>query len=173
MEPLSSTKITVTVVDDEGVPVGAVAIERLSRSKATANVLDRRLITHDQRRRGRRSPTSPRAVTARPCSASPRRQRPNGTIAHHVVSTSAPQPEEAPDAPPATWSKDLVAGNNLVVWNGDDDADPADGAAEGVVSIWSLTAAGWEGYFPTAADVPGGNNLDSLTNGEAYFVVVE
>ena len=87
-----------------------------------------------------------------------------------------PEPEPAPDpGPPLTWNNELVSGQNLVVWNGEDGADPSAGAAEGVTAIWSYnTGSGsWDGYFPGAADVPGGNTLTSLSNGQAYVVIVE
>ena len=83
--------------------------------------------------------------------------------------------EEAPEAPLATWNNELVSGQNLVVWNGEDGADPSAGSDMGVSAIWSYnTGSGtWDGYFPNAADVPGGNTLTSLSNGDAYFVIVE
>ena len=81
---------------------------------------------------------------------------------------------EAPAAT-ATWNNELVSGQNFVVWNGADGADPSAGAADGVTAIWSYnTGSGkWDGYFPGAADVPGGNTLTSLSNGQAYVVIVE
>ena len=84
-----------------------------------------------------------------------------------------PEPEPEPDPP--TWNNELVSGQNLVVWNGEDGADASAGAAEGVTAIWSYnTGSGtWDGYFPTAADVPGGNTLSTLSNGQAYVVIVE
>ncbi len=83
--------------------------------------------------------------------------------------------EPEPEAPPATWNNQLVSGQNLVVWNGEDGADPSAGSDMGVSAIWSYnTGSGtWDGYFPNAADVPGGNTLTSLSNGDAYFVIVE
>ena len=169
VDSLSSTSISVTVLDDEGVRVGAVPIT-VVQVEGNGN--------QDDPPGGMTSDGRAAFNFLAPLSEGEavfliRAGGPGQVIQSTITLAIGDAPEEAPDAPPATWSKDLVAGNNLVVWNGDNDADPADGAAEGVVSIWSLTAAGWEGYFPTAADVPGGNNLDSLTNGEAYFVVVE
>ncbi len=84
-------------------------------------------------------------------------------------------PVEEPEGPPATWNNELVSGQNLVVWNGEDGADPSAGSDMGVSGIWSYnTGSGtWDGYFPNAADVPGGNTLTSLSNGDAYFVIVE
>lgn len=90
-----------------------------------------------------------------------------------VVTAAAPEPEPEPE--PMTWNNELVSGQNLVVWNGPDGADASEGAAEGVTAIWSYnTGSGtWDGYFPSAADVPGGNTLMSLSNGQAYVVIVE
>jgi hypothetical protein len=84
-------------------------------------------------------------------------------------------PEPEPEPEPPTWNNELVSGQNLVVWNGEDGADASAGAAEGVTAIWSYnTGSGtWDGYFPTAADVPGGNTLSTLSNGQAYVVIVE
>ena len=169
VDSLSSNKITITVLDDEGVRVGAVPIS-VVQVEGSGNTDD---VGGGMTSDGRGSFTYLAPLSEGEAVFLIRAGGPGQRIQSTITLAIGAEPEEAPDAPPATWSKDLVAGNNLVVWNGDNDADPADGAAEGVVSIWSLTAAGWEGYFPTAADVPGGNNLDSLTNGEAYFVVVE
>ena len=82
--------------------------------------------------------------------------------------------EPEPEAPPATWNNELVSGQNVVVWNGADGAAPSEGAADGVSAIWSYdTGSGsWDGYFPDAADVPGGNTLGSLSSNQAYVVIV-
>ena len=90
-----------------------------------------------------------------------------------VIVNIGAAPEEAPDAPPATWNDALVSGVQNVVWNGDDDADVADGTAEGVTAIWQWNGTGWDGYFPAAADVPGGNTLSTLSNGAAYWVIAD
>ena len=171
IDPSAEVTVSLTVSDDEDVRVGKVTIEVIHTAGDGAIIADTAASTTD----GRASfsyiaPSTPGVVEFLV-----RTKSGSGAVTSQlpIIINIGAEAEEAPDAPPATWSKDLVAGSNLAVWNGDNDADPADGAAEGVVSIWSLTAAGWEGYFPTAADVPGGNNLDSLTNGEAYFVVVE
>ena len=104
----------------------------------------------------------------------------SGEDARAVINVAVgPEPvveeEPEPEAPPATWNNELVSGQNLVVWNGEDGADPSAGSAMGVSGIWSYnTGSGtWDGYFPNAADVPGGNTLTSLSNGDAYFVIVE
>ena len=73
----------------------------------------------------------------------------------------------------ATWNQPLASGTLNLVWNGEDGADPSAGAGEGVSAIWQWNGSSWDGYFPSAADVPGGNTLTSLSNGDAYFVIVE
>ena len=73
----------------------------------------------------------------------------------------------------ATWNQPLASGTHNLVWNGADGADPSDGAGSGVTAIWQWNGSSWDGYFPSAADVPGGNTLTSLTNGAAYWVIVE
>ena len=90
-----------------------------------------------------------------------------------VVAEPVVEAEPEPEAPPATWSVELTAGTHNVVWNGEDGADPSAGAADGVSAIWQWNGSGWDGYFPDAADVPGGNTLESLSNGAAYWVIVE
>ena len=170
VDALSSTKITVSVVDDEGVPVGAVAAS-VNQIEGDGVVLaaDKITTTSDGSvsftyLAPSRDGTAVFRVTA---GSGP------GTIAHNVVLNIGAEPEEAPDAPPATWSAPLASGTHNLVWNGDDGADVADGSAEGVTAIWQWNGTGWDGYFPAAADVPGGNTLDELTNGGAYWVIVE
>ena len=92
-----------------------------------------------------------------------------------MVAAPVAEPDMDDDMEDATWNKELVSGQNLVVWNGEDGADPSAGATDGVQSIWSYNAGAgtWDGYFVDAADVPGGNTLTSLTNGDAYWVIVE
>ena len=83
--------------------------------------------------------------------------------------------DDMDDMEDATWNNELVSGQNLVVWNGEDGADPSAGATDGVTAIWAYNAGAgtWDGYFANAADVPGGNTLTSLTHGDAYWVIVE
>ncbi len=170
VDALSSTKITVSVVDDEGVPVGAVAAS-VNQIEGDGVVLGSDAIktTSDGSvsftyLAPSRDGTAVFRVTAGSGA---------GTIAHNVVLDIGAAPEEAPDAPPATWSAPIASGTHNLVWNGDDGADVADGSAEGVTAIWQWNGTGWDGYFPAAADVPGGNTLDELTNGGAYWVIVE
>ncbi len=170
VDALSSTKITVSVVDDEGVPVGAVdATVNQIEGDGVVLAADKIVATSDGAvsftyLAPSRDGTAVFRVTAGSGA---------GTIAHNVVLDIGAEPEEAPDAPPATWSAPLASGTHNLVWNGDDGAAPTDGAGEGVTAIWQWNGTGWDGYFPAAADVPGGNTLSSLTNGAAYWVVVE
>ena len=171
VDALSSTTITITVEDDETVRVGAVgySIDQLEgEGKITAGETDKDSKTRDGQAkftyRAPRSGTALFLVTV-PVGAS--------SVTHTIEITIGAAPVEAPDAPPATWSAPLASGTHNLVWNGDDGADVADGSAEGVTAIWQWNGTGWDGYFPAAADVPGGNTLDELTNGAAYWVIVE
>ena len=171
VDSLSSTGITVTVLDDEGVRVGAVPISVVS-VEGSGNVDDvPRGMTSD----GRGTFTflaplsSGEAVFLVRAGDAAKGQQ----IQTSITLAIGPEPEEVPDAPPATWSAELASGTWNLVWNGEDGADPADGAAEGVTAIWQWNGSSWDGYFPAAADVPGGNTLDSLSNGAAYWVIVE
>ena len=98
-----------------------------------------------------------------------------GAVNQRVTIVVGEPPAPEPEGPAPTWNKPLVSGPNNVVWNGEDGADPSAGADGGVTAIWAYNAGSgsWSGYFPNAADVPGGNTLASLTNGEAYWVIVE
>ncbi|MCY3646993.1 MAG: hypothetical protein OXH07_08470 [Chloroflexi bacterium] len=169
VDSLSSTTITVTVLDDEGVRVGSVgySIDQIEgEGKITSGETDADSRTADgQAKFTYRAPREGTALFLITVPVGP------SEISHTIeVAIGA-----APEAPSATWNNDLVSGQNLVVWNGADGADPSDGAADGVTAIWSYnTGSGsWDGYFPSAADVPGGNTLTSLSNGQAYVVIVE
>ena len=173
VDSLSSTGITVTVLDDEGVRVGAVPIS-VVQVEGSGNVDD---VPGGNTSDGRGKFTFLAPLSAgeavflvRAGDAAKGQQ-----IQTSVTIAIGPAPEEAPDAPPATWNNDLVSGQNLVVWNGADGADPSEGAADGVSAIWSYNAGAgtWDGYFPSAADVPGGNTLTSLSSGQAYVVIVD
>ncbi len=171
VDPLTEHKVTVTVTDDDGVAVGAQAIE---------------VIAIEGQLRGTITASAPATTTDGKASFSflapsgsgnlsflVRAGTLPGRIQHLIEVAVGPDPEEAPDAPPATWSQPLATGTHNLVWNGDDGADPSAGASEGVTAIWRWNGSSWDGYFPLAADVPGGNTLESLTNGAAYWVVVE
>ena len=168
VEPLSSTTITVTVLDDEGVRVGAIPIT-VDLVEGSGKVDD---VAGGMTSDGRATFTYLAPLSAGEAVVL---IRVNAGTPGQIQTTATIAVGDAPMAEEATWNKDLVSGQNLVVWNGADGADPSAGAADGVSSIWSYnTGAGsWDGYFPNAADVPGGNTLTSLSNGDAYFVIVD
>ena len=178
VEPLSETKITVTVHDDEGVRVGGVAIridqvegDGLITTGATSLDTDpatdgaQPTMTVD----GKHSFTY---LASRGGTAVFRVQAGSGAAAK-VDLIEIAIGEAAMDDEMATWSQPLASGTHNLVWNGADGADPSDGAGSGVSAIWQWNGSSWDGYFPSAADVPGGNTLTSLTNGAAYWVIVE
>ena len=165
VDALSTTKVTFTALDDEDVAVGKQAY--------TVNLVegDGAVIGEAGNTRDGEGSFSYLAPT----------RSGKATLVIRVGEASAvvqidigPAPVEAPEAPPATWNNALVSGQNLVVWNGPDGADPSEGDAEGVTAIWWYNngAQRWDGYFPDAAGVPGGNTLGSLSNGQAYVVIV-
>ncbi len=169
----TSAEVTVnlTVVDDENVRVGEVDIEVLQTAGDGTIITEAPAKTKDGRAKFTYlAPSTPGKVEflARTKNAL------GGVTAQlPIIIDIGPDPEEAPDAPPATWSQPLATGTHNLVWNGDDGADPSAGASEGVTAIWRWNGSSWDGYFPLAADVPGGNTLESLTNGAAYWVIVE
>ncbi|MDE2933765.1 MAG: hypothetical protein OXS47_07850 [Chloroflexota bacterium] len=168
VESLSTTSISITVLDDEGVRVGAVPIS-VVKVEGSGNVDD---VAGGMTSDGRATFTYLAPLTPGEAVFLIRAGG-SGQVIQDTITLAIG--DVAPEAPDATWNKELVSGQNLVVWNGADGADPSAGAAEGVSSIWSYnTGAGsWDGYFPNAADVPGGNTLGSLSNGDAYFVIVD
>ncbi|MXX19645.1 MAG: hypothetical protein F4X03_06175 [Dehalococcoidia bacterium] len=169
VDALSATEVTVTVVDDEGVLVGKVvtsvtqvegdgAVIAGGGAGETSDGVAKFTYLSPSR-----SGTAVFRVTAGEGA---------GTISHNVVIDIGPAPVEEPEGPAPTWSEPLTSGTHNLVWNGEDGADPSAGS-EGVSAIWRWDGSTWLGYFPNAADVPGGNNLGSLENGTAYFVVVD
>ena len=175
VDALSSTKITVTVLDDEGVRVGAVPIT-VTKVEGDGNI---DAVPGNTTSDGRGTftflaPLSSGETVFLVRAGDPAKGQ---QIQQAITVAVGPEPVvvEEPEAPPATWNNDLVSGQNIVVWNGADGADPSEGAAEGVSAIWSYNAGAgtWDGYFPSAADVPGGNTLTSLGNGQAYVVIVD
>ncbi|MYK26895.1 MAG: hypothetical protein F4052_08130 [Dehalococcoidia bacterium] len=170
VESLSSTKITVTVTDDEGVRVGAVPIS-VAQVEGSGKADEFRGGADAMTSDGRATFTFLAPLSAGEAVFLVRAGKPGQVIQETITIAIG----DAPAAESDTWNNDLVSGQNLVVWNGEDGADPSDGAADGVTAIWSYnTGSGsWDGYFPSAADVPGGNTLTSLSNGQAYVVIVE
>ena len=177
VEPRTTVKVNISVFDDEGELVGggSVTVVKLEGRGAVLGTADDKatLVGGKTSFEYYATSTDTSAVFRLTAGAGPGAVT---EIIEIVVAEAAVEAEPEPDpGPPATWNNELVSGQNLVVWNGEDGADPSAGAAEGVTAIWSYnTGSGsWDGYFPGAADVPGGNTLTSLSNGQAYVVIVE
>ncbi len=181
VDSLSESTITVTVWDDNDVRVGAVPI-RIDKVEGAGLVTSGATSLDTDPNTPGNQPTKTLDGKHSFTYLASR----DGTVVFRVsVGSGAtakvsliefnigPAPVEEPQAPPATWSADLVAGTHNIVWNGNDGADPSAGAADGVVAIWQWNGSGWDGYFPEASEVPGGNTLDSLSSGAAYWVIVE
>tara|TARA_B100001123_G_scaffold364284_1_gene422537 strand:+ start:14147 stop:15967 length:1821 start_codon:yes stop_codon:yes gene_type:complete len=165
VDALSDTTITVTVLDDEGVLVGATAI----------NVI---IVAGDGIAEG--AATLANATTVNGASTFTYAAGLSGsnvvfrviagtgaTAVRGTISVAIGAPAVA-----QTWSATLVSGTHNLVWLGADAADPST-ASTGVSAIWQWNGTGWDGYFPSAAGVPGGNTLTSLSNGSAYWVIVD
>ena len=170
VEPLSPTKITVTAVDDMG---GAVGSQKLTVVQVEGSG---RVTSGDTSG----AQTDLKDGVGSFTFVAPR----TGEAIFRITVGAGPAAisetltvkigESMGDMMEATWNNALVSGQNVVVWNGPDGADPSEGDAEGVTAIWWYNngAQRWDGYFPDAAGVPGGNTLGSLSNGQAYVVIV-
>ncbi len=172
MEPGEEVTISVTVVDDEDVRVGEVAIEAIKTDGGGLITTSIGSMTSDGR--AKFSYLAPSRAGTVDLLVRTKNALDVETARLPITITIGAAAEEAPDAPPATWNNELVSGQNVVVWNGDDGADASAGSADGVTAIWSYnTGSGsWDGYFPDAADVPGGNTLTALVSNQAYVVIV-
>ena len=172
MEPGEEVTINVTVVDDEDVRVGEVTIEAIKTDGGGLITTPIAAMTSDGR--AKFSYLAPSRAGTVDLLVRTKNTLGVETARLPITITIGAAAEEAPDAPPATWNNELVSGQNVVVWNGDDGADPSEASADGVTAIWSYdTGSGsWDGYFPDAADVPGGNTLTSLSSNQAYVVIV-
>ena len=168
VDPASVTAITVSVFDDDDVLVGITSV-KVRKVGGDGLIEDQgdggsEMTSNGQSKFTFIAPSN--AGTAEILITA-------GKVDHRVTIIIGDPPEEAPDAPPATWNAPLASGTHNLVWNGDDGADVAAGAGEGVTAIWQWNGTGWDGYFPMAADVPGGNTLNSLSNNAPYWVIVE
>ncbi len=141
VDSLSSTGITVTVFDDEGVRVGAVPIT-VDQVEGSGQVDD---VASGMTSDGRATFTylaplseGEAVFLVRVLEGTP------GQIQTTITLNIGAEPEEVPDAPPATWSAELASGTWNLVWNGEDGADPADGAGEGVTAIWQWNGSSWD-----------------------------
>ena len=175
IEPSDELTVNVTVVDDEDVRVGRVTIEVIQTAGDGTIITPAAAMTSDGRAKFTYlAPSTPGTVEFLV-----RTKAANGAVTASlpiIVTIGAePDMDDMDDMEDATWNKELVSGQNNVVWNGADGADPSDGATDGVTAIWAYNAGAgtWDGYFADAADVPGGNTLTSLSHGDAYWVIVE
>lgn len=165
IEPLSETRITVTVLDEEDVRVGAVPID-IVMVEGDGLFVDRSgSYTSDGRATFTYlAPVSPGEAVFVVQAGDPAKGQQIQEIIELVI---------GPEPPPATWNVRLKAGSQTVIWDGEDGAAPSEGVVPGVVAIWHWNGSSWDCYFRDASDVPGGVTLHSLTNGAAYVVVVE
>lgn len=168
VEPSSVTEITVSVFDDENVLVG---ISDVKVRKVGGDGL-----IEDAGEGGTESTSDGQSkftFIAPSTTGSSEILITSGAASLRLTINVGEPAEEEPEGPAPTWNEPLVSGTQNVSWQGEDGADPSAGAAEGVTAIWRWTGDSWQGYFPDAAEVPGGNNLESLENGAAYWVIVE
>jgi hypothetical protein len=164
VEPGSVTTITVSVWDDTDVLVGITSV-KTRKVDGGGLIEDEGTDGSEMTRNGQsmftfiapsNAGSSEILITA-------------GTVNHRVAITIG---EAAPEGPAPTWSAPLAPGTHNLVWNGEDGADVSAGVADGVVAIWQWNSAtdSWDGHV---VDVPAGNNLTTLSNGAAYWVIVE
>ena len=176
VDALSSTTVTVTVVDDEGVLVGTVdssvtqvegdgaLIAGAGMGETTDGVTSFTYLAPS------RSGTAVFRVTAGSGA---------GTISHNVVIDIGPEPEPEPEPEPApvlTWSAPIVSGWNQVVWQGEDGASVADNVGDGVTSVhqWNVGSQRFSSWFAGAEGVPTTvNDFSELENGGIYWVYSE
>lgn len=163
VDPLSETSVNLTVLDDEGIAVGETALD-IDLISPQGLITVNPTTTKDGKATFSFIVALDGEVVFRVAAGTPGVDQITDSITITVGEAAMDDMEMA------TWNKPLVSGQNLVVWNGADGADPP---AAGDVTIWSYNAGSgtWDGYFPMAADVPGGNTLTSLSNGEAYWVI--
>ena len=162
VEPLAPTRITITVLDDEGVRMGPVPI-RVDKVDG-GGVFDgpREATTLD----GRASfsfvaPSSGKAVFLVHAGDEEIAQ-----ITETITVFIGSEPQ---------WSAPLTPGTWNLVWEGEDCSPPSAGVEKGVGAIWQWNGAeeSWHSYFPAADGVPGVNTLNALKTGEAYFICVD
>ena len=172
IDTLEEIKVTLTVTDDEGDLVGSQPIN-VTKVEGGGAILDETLANTAN---GSASFTFLASSIAGDVVFVVRSGDARAVINVAVGPEPEPVVEEdpEPEAPPATWNNELVSGQNVVVWNGADGAAASEGSADGVTAIWSYNngTGSWDGYFPEAADVPGGNTLTSLSSNQAYVVIV-
>ncbi|MCY3601822.1 MAG: hypothetical protein OXH12_01970, partial [Chloroflexi bacterium] len=138
IEPSDEITVNVTVLDDEGGRVGSVPIEVIQTAGDGSIITGAATRTSDGRAKFTYlAPSTPGTVeflVRTRAAVSDEGVFSGPTTAKQAIIIAI---GDAPAAESATWNNDLVSGQNLVVWNGEDGADPSAGAADGVTAIWS------------------------------------
>ena len=164
VDSLSSTKITITVLDDEGVRVGAVPVS-VVQVEGSGNASD---VAGGMTSDGRGSFTFLAPLSAGDAVFLIRAGDPaKGQQIQDTVTIAIGAAVEVDEGPAPTWSETVTSGTHNLVWNGEDGPASA-GEVEGLIAIWRWENGQWLGYVPGLAD-----NLTELENGKAYWVVVE
>lgn len=169
IDTLEEIKVSLTVTDDEGNLVGSQGIN-VTKVEGGGAILDD---VADNTANGAASFTFLASSIPGDVVFVVRSGDARAVINVAVGPEPEPVVEEDPAPPTPVWGGPLSSGTHNLVWHGEDGANPSEGALEGVTAIWRWTGDSWQGYFPDAAEVPGGNNLESLENGAAYWVIVE
>lgn len=170
VDPLSDTKITVTVRDDEGVLAGetSVAIIKLAGDGLVENASEMTVngTASFSYAAGRAGEAAFRVIAGTGPDA------PRHLIVVNV-GEPAPEPEPEPEGPPPTWSDPLVSGWNQVTWDGEDGASVADNVDDSVTSVhqWNPGSQRFNSWFAGAEGVPTTvNDFSELENGGIYWV---
>ncbi len=75
-----------------------------------------------------------------------------------------------------TWiGADAISVNDAITGTGDSGANPGgNDISDSVTAIygWDAAAQQWLGFFPSGVNVPGANDLTSLSTGDAYWIAI-
>ena len=170
VDALSSTNIVVTVHDDADMPVGVVPIQIDQISGQGKVTTSPTMTANGTATFTYVAPLDGMAVFR--IAAGTGAEQITEVVRLRIGEMADDADDDGDDMMGKTWNKTPTAAEPLLVWEGPNEADPATGAVEGVVAIWQRTGAGWLGYFPEAAEAGIPSTLTTLTNGEAYWVVV-
>lgn len=174
VDPLSETAITVTVWDDEDVPVGAVTI-RVDKVEGAGLITSGTTKADDPATTDKDEATKTSDGQHKFTYLAPR----GGTAVFRVqagtgagAKVSLIEVNIGDAAPAATWSATPVSGWNNLTWMGESGASVADNIPEGVTAVyhWNAASQSWDAYFAGADDVPGGMDFSTLTNGASYWI---
>ena len=169
VEPLSDTKVTITVHDDEGVLVGATAINvvQVAGDGLTEGLLP---VDAKQTHDGQASFTYAAGLSGEAVFRVIAGSGPGAVRDVITLSVGAPAEEEVVEDTP-TWSVPLSEGWNLVAWLGEDDTAVGDAVGDAnatAVYSWSQ-AAGWTFWFSDSAS---GVSTDTLSEVSTNPVVL-